>query len=77
MFFVVFSFRKVIREIFSELDTTKTEVPIFPGNIQKYEGESKMGTRGASPCPGAGPPLPRLGVVRAPWWPPDAALLPI
>ena len=49
LFSAVFSFRKVVLEIFSELDTTKIEVPIFPGIIQKSEGESKMGTRWASP----------------------------
>ena len=57
LFSAVFSFRKVVLEIFSELDTAKTEVPIFPGRIQKSEGESKTGPGGPSPCPGAGPPL--------------------
>ena len=64
LFSAVFGFRKVVLEIFSELDTTKTEVPIFPGSTWKSEEESKTGTRGATPCPGAGPPLamPGLGV---------------
>ena len=77
LFSAVFGFRKVVLEIFSELDTTKTEVPIFPRSTRKSEGESKTGTRWASPCPGAAPTWPRLGVVRAPWWPPDVALPPI
>ena len=46
LFDVVFSFRKVVLEIFSESDIAKTEVPIFLGSIQKSEGESKTGTRG-------------------------------
>ena len=57
LFSAVFSFRKVILEIFSELDPTKTEVPIFPGSVQKSEEESNTRTRWASPCLGAGPPL--------------------
>ena len=65
LFSAVFGFRKVVLEIFSELDPTKTEVPIFPGSIQKSEGESQTGSRGATPCLGAGPPLaaPRQGVA--------------
>ena len=31
LFSAVFGFRKVVLEIFSELNATKTEVPIFPG----------------------------------------------
>ena len=54
-------FRKVVLEIFSELDPTKTEVTIFPGSIQKSEGESKTGPGGPSLCPGAGPPLAAPG----------------
>ena len=61
LFSVVFGFRKVVMEIFSELDTTKTEIPIFPGSIQKSEGESKTGPGGPSPCPGVGPPLAAPG----------------
>ena len=60
--FLLFLFsRKVVPEIFSELDTTKTEVPIFPRSTQKSEGESKTGSRGATPCPGVGPPLAASG----------------
>ena len=64
LFSAVLGFGKVVLEIFSELDATKTEVPIFPGSTQKSEGESKTGNRGATPCLGVGPPLaaPRLGV---------------
>ena len=57
LFSAIFGFRKVVLEIFSELDTAKTEVPIFLRSNRKSEGESKTGTRWASPCPGAGPPL--------------------
>ena len=76
-FSAVFGFRKVVLEIFSELDTAKTEVPIFPGRIQKSEGESKMGPGGPTPCPGAAHPLARLDLVWGPWWPPGVAPPPI
>ena len=57
LFSAVFGFRKVVLEIFSELDTTKTEVPIFPGSTQKSEEESKTGTRGPRRAPLATPGL--------------------
>ena len=63
LFSVVFCFRKVVLEIFSELDATKTEVPIFPTRTRSPK-EAKRGGHGlGSPCLGAGPPLaaPRCG----------------
>ena len=57
LFSAVFSFRKVVLELFSKLDLMKTEVPILPESIQKFEEESKTGPGGPSSCPGAGPPL--------------------
>ena len=80
LFSAVFSFRKVVLEIFSELDTAKTEVPIFPGRIQKSEGESKTGPGGPTPCLGAVYPLaaprPSVGPLVAPRRRPSAYLFP-
>ena len=53
LFPAVFGFRKVIQEIFSELDETKAKVPIFPDTSKKSEGESKKGNRAATPALGA------------------------
>ena len=44
MFSAVFGFRKAILQISSELDETKSQMPIFPDTFQKSEGE----TRGAA-----------------------------
>ena len=58
LFSAVFGFRKVTREIFSELDETKAEVPIFTVPKQKSERESKTGARAATPGLGAAYPWP-------------------
>jgi hypothetical protein len=70
-------FRKATQEIFSELDETKAEVPIFPDTRQSPK-QRRRGARGqphhrvARPAPG-----PRHQVVGTPGPPPDAALPPI
>jgi hypothetical protein len=64
LFSAVFGFRKVTQEIFSELDETKAEVPIFTVPKQESEGETKRGTEVARPPLGAASPgpAPRHGV---------------
>ena len=51
--------------------------PYFSNTYPESGGESKMGSRGATPCLGAAPPWPRLGRVWGPWPPTDVALPPI
>ncbi|KAK1642585.1 hypothetical protein QYE76_060390 [Lolium multiflorum] len=52
------------KEIFSESDEIKTQVPIFPRSFQKTEGESKWGHEVATPQGGAAQALaaPTYGV---------------
>ena len=76
LFSAVFGFRKVVLEIFSELDATKTKVPIFPASTRSPK-ESRRGAAGGHTMPRRGPPWPRLDRVWAPWTPTDAALPPI
>ena len=57
LFSAVFGFRKVVKEIFSELHETKTQVPIFPYTFQKSEEETKEGTEAPTSCGGAAPSL--------------------
>src|SRR6266699_1599508 len=61
---VVFGFRKVTKEIFSELDETKAETPIFPEH-------SRTPKERCSWLPG------RTKGVWATPWPPDSVLSPI
>jgi hypothetical protein len=76
-FLLFLCLRKVIQEIFSELDETKAEVPIFPDTRQSPK-QRRRGARGqphhgvAWPTPG-----PRHQVVWPPGPPPDTALPPI
>jgi hypothetical protein len=76
-FLLFLYFRKVTQEIFSELDETKAEPPIFTEASQR----PKMTWRGARGQPhhqGARPsPWPRPPMVRAPWYTPDDAPSPI
>jgi hypothetical protein len=53
-------FRKATQEIFSELDETKPEPPIFPGRETKSEGEPDGGQWPTTPGGGA-PPLAMPG----------------
>jgi hypothetical protein len=55
-FLLFLCFRKVTEEIFSELDETKPEPPIFPGHKMKTEGEPEGGHGAATPKAGAPPP---------------------
>jgi hypothetical protein len=70
-------FRKATQEIFSELDETKAEVPIFPDTRQS-PNQRRRGAMGqphhrvARPAPG-----PHHQVVAPPGPPPDTALPPI
>jgi hypothetical protein len=48
-FLLFLCFRKATQEIFSELDETTTETPIFPGRRTKTEGEPEEGQRAAKP----------------------------
>jgi hypothetical protein len=76
-FLLFLCFRKVTQEIFSELDETKAEPPIFTEASRR----TKMRRRGARGQPHhvvARPsPWPRHQVVRPPGPPPDVALSPI
>ena len=45
LFYAIFGFRKVVLEIFSELDATKAEGPIFPSSTRSPEG-SPSGPKG-------------------------------
>jgi hypothetical protein len=76
-FLLFLCFRKATQEIFSELDETRTETPIFPGRRTRTEGEPEGGQRephheGVRPSPWSRPP-----VVTPPWSTPDDAPLPI
>jgi hypothetical protein len=75
-FLLFLCFRKVTQKIFSKLDKTKPEPPIFPGRKTKFEGEPK----GAKDPPHQGVARPLLavpGVVWGPWPPSDTASPPI
>jgi hypothetical protein len=76
-FLLFLCFRKAIQEIFSELDETKAEVPIF-SDMRRSPKQRQMGARGqthhrvARPTPGL-----RHQVVWPPGPLPDAAPPPI
>jgi hypothetical protein len=76
-FLLFLCFRKATQEIFSKLDETKDEVPIFP-DTRRSPKQRQRGTRGqahhrvARPAPG-----PHHQLVWPPGPPPDAALPPI
>src|SRR6266480_3276419 len=74
LFSAVFGFRKVTQEIFSELDETKSETPIFPGTIQNIEELLQPDERGDTPTLGAAWTWPHQRQVWANPWPPDAVL---
>jgi hypothetical protein len=71
-FLLFLCFRKVTREIFSELDETKPEPPIFLRRKTKSEGEPEGGQ--GPTTPGGAPPLGRAwgwcGVPGHPLTPP-------
>jgi hypothetical protein len=51
-FLLFLYFRKVVQEIFSELDETKPEVPSFP-DTKEFKAETEEGTEAATPGGGA------------------------
>jgi hypothetical protein len=76
-FLLFLCFRKATQEIFSELDETKVEVPIFPDARQSAKLRQR-GTRGQPHHRVArASPWPCHQVVGPPSLPPDAALPPI
>jgi hypothetical protein len=77
LFSAVFVFQKSYTEIFSELDETKAEPPIFPEASQSPK-KRRRGARGrAHPRALRPSPWPRHQGVRPPSPPPNAALPPI
>src|SRR6266480_97499 len=70
LFSAVFGFRKVTQEIFSELDETKAETPIFPGTFQSTKEALQPDQEVVSPPLGAARVWPRQGQVRATPCPP-------
>src|SRR6266699_2600396 len=70
LFSAVFGFRKVTQEIFSELDETKVETPIFPGTFQSNKEVLQPDQEVVSPLLGAARSLPRQWQVRATPGPP-------
>src|SRR4051794_4723280 len=77
LFSANFGFRKVIQEIFSELDDLKTEVPIFSVPKQLTWRDSKRGHRVATHGLGAAIPGPVPRVRVGPLAASDSASLPI
>jgi hypothetical protein len=76
-FLLFLCFKKATQEIFSELDKTKAEIPIFP-EARRSPKLRRRGTRG-HPHHGVAraSPRPRHQVVGPPGPPSDAALPPI
>jgi hypothetical protein len=76
-FLLFLCLRKSTKEIFSELDETKAEVPIFP-EMRRSPKQRQRGARGQPHYRVARPsPWPHHQVVGPPGPPPDAALPPI
>jgi hypothetical protein len=77
LFLLFLCFKKVTQEIFSELDETKAEVPIFP-DMRRSPKKRWRGARGQPHHRVAwATPWPRNQVVWTPGPPPDITLLPI
>jgi hypothetical protein len=76
-FLLFLCFRKVTKEIFSELDETKAEVPIYLKVRRSPEGRRSRTRRRSHHRVAQATPSPRHQVVWAPGLPPDIALLPI
>ena len=66
LFSAVFGFRKVVKEIFSELDKRNVKVLIFLGRFQNTEEDTEESPEGPTPGPGEGPPWPREHQVWGP-----------
>ena len=70
LFSAVFGFRKLSKEIFSELDGTKDKVNYFPW-VERSPEESPRGRpEGPDTPPVRVGPTPRLARVWSPWRPP-------
>jgi hypothetical protein len=76
-FSAVFVFQKATQEIFSELDKTKAEPPIFTEASRRPKMRRRGATGQAHPRVARPTPRPRHQGVRPPGPPPDVALLPI
>ena len=61
----VLYFRKVVLEIFSELDETKAEVPIFLSRSQSQKGRRRRAMSGPHHTAARAPPRPRQPMVWA------------
>jgi hypothetical protein len=70
-------FRKVTREIFSELDETKAEHPDIYRSFQRTEEETERSQRVATPPGGTAYPWPTPTCGEGPWSTSDAAPSPI
>jgi hypothetical protein len=70
-------FRKVTQEIFSELDETKAEVPIFPDTRQSPKQRQSRPRGRPHHAMARATPRPCQAMVWATGPPPDIALLPI
>jgi hypothetical protein len=76
-FLLFLCFRKATQEIFSELDETKAEPPIFPHKIQSLKMRRREARTQPHPRAARARPWPRHQGVSHPGPPPDAALPPI
>jgi hypothetical protein len=76
-FLLFLCFRKATHEIFSELDETKSEPPIFPDTRRSPKMRRRGGRGWPHPREARPRPVPRHQGVRPPCPPPEAALPPI
>jgi hypothetical protein len=76
-FLLFLCFRNVIQEIFSELDETKAEVPIYLNGRRSLEGRRSRTRRRPHHRVARATPWPCHQVVWAPGPPPNIALPPI
>ena len=77
LFSAVFGFRQVVLEIFSELDETKIQGPIFLSRTRSPKERRRGAPRRPHHVVARVPPLARRHVVRSPRASTDAAPLPI
>ena len=77
LFSAVFGFKKVSKEIFSELDGTKDKVNNFSWGTRSPEESRRVRPGGLDPPQARGQVGPRLSRVWWPWPPPGIAPLPI
>jgi hypothetical protein len=77
LFSAVLCFRKATQEIFSELDETKAEPPIFPENESESKAETEVARTWPHPWAARANPWPRHQGVSPPGPLPSAALSPI